>query len=192
MDDSACRLWRLLQCLDGDWTLICCSKLLQFRRCESRRVRECLCLCVMCRVRMCHLLNGNVYVMQLQSNWLSAYNTWYSPWTIVPRGPSLWHSVWRRLMNIHVLFVYFMHWLDHLQLIDHIFPLNKWHILTLHITHKHKHSRTLLLSQRLNCRSFEQQVRVQSPSKLCRNLHNRHDESSIASDVHKIKSFLTP
>ena len=105
MDDSACRLWRLLQCLDGDWALTCCSKLLQFRRCESRRVRECLCLCVMCRVRMCHLLNGNVYVMQLQSNWLSAYNTWYSSWTIVPRGPSLWHSVWRRLINIHVLFV---------------------------------------------------------------------------------------
>ena len=28
--------------------------------------------------------------MQLLSNWLSAYNTWYSSWTIVPRGPSLY------------------------------------------------------------------------------------------------------
>ena len=36
-----------------------------------------------------------MYVVQLLSNWLSAYNTWHSSWTIVPRGPSLWHSVWR-------------------------------------------------------------------------------------------------
>ena len=59
MDDSLWRLWRLLQCLDGDWTLTCCSKLLQFRRCESRGyVSVCVCLCVMCRVRMCICWTG--------------------------------------------------------------------------------------------------------------------------------------
>ena len=66
-----------------------------------------------------HLLDGNVYDMLLLSIWLSAQNTWYSSWTIVPRGPSPRHSVWRWLMNIHVLFVHFMHWFRYCQLIDH-------------------------------------------------------------------------
>ena len=108
-DDSLWWLWRFPQCLDGDWTLSCGSKLLQFRRSESRRVYVSLCwfLCFV-QSENVHLFDENVYVMLLVSNWLSAQNTWFSSWTIVPRGSSVWHSVWRWFMYIYLPFGYFI------------------------------------------------------------------------------------
>ena len=57
--------------LRRDGTLSCWSKLLQFRRCESRRVCECLCLLV-CDVQSenVHLLDGNVKVQM--STWVKS------------------------------------------------------------------------------------------------------------------------
>ena len=62
-------------------------------------------------------------------------------------------------------------------------------ILTLYVSHKH--ANTQVLSYHLNCSSFDKKPRVQSPSKLCSNLHKHHDESSIPSDVPNLKSFIT-
>ena len=72
------------------------------------------------------------------------------------------------------------------------FPFNKWtfSFYTSH-TNKHKHTYILLLSLRLNYSTFDQQLRVQSRSKHCRNLHNLHNESSIPSAVYDLKSFIT-
>ena len=72
------------------------------------------------------------------------------------------------------------------------FPFYKW-TFSLHTSHanKHKLTSTLLLSLRLNCSSFDQQLRVQSRSKHCRNLHNHHNESYIPSNVNNLKSFIT-
>ena len=58
-------------------------------------------------------------------------------------------------------------------------------------TNKRRHSYTPLLSLQLNCSSFDQQLRVQSRSKHCRNPHNHHNESSTPSDVNNLKSFIT-
>ena len=71
-------------------------------------------------------------------------------------------------------------------------PSNKWtfSLWTYH-TNKRKHSYMLLLSQRLNCRSFDRQNGLQSPSKHCRNLHDHNNQSSIPSDVLNLKSFIT-
>ena len=80
MEDSSWRLWRFLQ------TLSCCSNLLQFRRCGSRRACECLGFFV------CDLLSENVYVVQLLLNWLSAYKTWHSSWIIVTDGLTMTHQ----------------------------------------------------------------------------------------------------
>ena len=64
---------------------------------------------------------------------------------------------------------------------DKHIPVNKYTFsLCTSRINKHKHSHTLLLSQRLNCGNFEQQHRVQCPSKHCMNLHNRHNDSSIS------------
>ena len=72
------------------------------------------------------------------------------------------------------------------------FSSNKW-TFAHWIKHKNKHklTYTLLLSLRLNCSSFDQQLRIQSRSKHCRNLHNHQNKSSIPSNVHNLESFLT-
>ena len=72
------------------------------------------------------------------------------------------------------------------------FSSNKWTFAhwTKH-KNKHKLAYTLLLPLRLNCSSFDQQLRVMSRSKHCRNLDNHHDESPTPSDVHNLKSFIT-
>ena len=80
-----------------------------------------------------HLLDGHVYVMLLLSDGLSAYNTWYSSWTIVPRGPSIWHSVWLWAMNIHVLLVRCMHWLNYCHLTNHCDCLGSRHSIEISI-----------------------------------------------------------
>ena len=72
------------------------------------------------------------------------------------------------------------------------FPFNKWtfSLYTSH-TNKHKLTHTLLLSLWLNCSNFDQQLRVQSRYKHCRNLHYHHKESSIPLDVNNLKSLIT-
>ena len=90
---------------------------------------------------------------------------------------------------------YHVFWaLDHFDRssMTYTFPVNKW-TFSLWTKHKnqHKHAHTLPLSQRLNCSSFDLQLRVQSPSKHCRNLHDHHKESSIPWDIRNLKSFIT-
>ena len=72
------------------------------------------------------------------------------------------------------------------------FPFNKWTFsLRTSRTNKHKLTHTFLLSLWLNCSNFDQQLRVQSRYKHCRNLHYHHKESSIPSDVNNLKSLIT-
>ena len=68
-------------------------------------------------------------------------------------------------------------------------PVQQMDILSLDVPHKHANA--LLLSQRLNGRSFERQSRVQSASEHCRSLHNDHSQSYIPLDFHDLKSFKT-
>ena len=75
-----------------------------------------------------------------------------------------------------------------------------WHTRTLptnghsHSEHHTNNTNTHILqvrSQRPNCCSSDNRNRVQSLSKDCKNLHNHHDEWSIPSDLHYLKSFIT-
>ena len=43
------------------------------------------------------------------SDGASAFHTWYSSRPIAPCGPSLWDSLWRWALTIHVHFTYCMH-----------------------------------------------------------------------------------
>ena len=73
----------------------------------------------------------------------------------------------------------------------HSLPTNK-HSHSGHHTNKDKHAYTATVkSQRLNYSRFDDQFRVQSPSKCCRDLNSHHNKSSIPSDVHNLKSFIT-
>ena len=58
MDDWLWWSWRFLQCLEGDGTLRCWSKLLQFCRSESSRVYVSLCLF------LCDVWSENVHLLR--------------------------------------------------------------------------------------------------------------------------------
>ena len=79
MDDWLCCSWRFLQCLEGDQTLLCLSKLRQFRRCESRTVY--VCLCVMSRVRI------SIYWTGMWMSWCSSRCEW------VPKIRDVYHGL---------------------------------------------------------------------------------------------------
>ena len=73
------------------------------------------------------------------------------------------------------------------------FPSNKWTFMCGH-SHSGHHTNTHIVqvrSQRLNCSRFENRIMVLSPSTHCRNLQEHRNKSSILSDVHNFKSFIT-